>query len=122
MQDQGIRYDATLEAMAGLKKIAADGLLTAAIASQICDGASGVVIANEAGLKKLGRAPLARIHQMAVMGGDPVVMLETPIEATRRALAKARMPPSDEHHERSHACQDGVRSYARRIAEDFYAR
>jgi acetyl-CoA C-acetyltransferase len=91
MQDEGIRYDASLEAMAGLKKIAADGLLTAANASQICDAASGVVIANEAGLKKLGRAPLARIHQMTVMGGDPVVMLETPIEATRRALAKARM-------------------------------
>jgi acetyl-CoA C-acetyltransferase len=95
MQDEGIRYDASLEAMAGLKKIAADGLLTAANASQICDAASGVVIANEVGLKKLGRAPLARIHQMTVMGGDPVVMLETPIEATRRALAKARMRIQD---------------------------
>jgi acetyl-CoA C-acetyltransferase len=95
MQDEGIRNDASLETMAGLKKIAADGLLTAANASQICDAASGVVIANEAGLKKLGRAPLARIHQMTVMGGDPVVMLETPIEATRRALAKARMQIQD---------------------------
>jgi acetyl-CoA C-acetyltransferase len=88
VQDEGIRYDATLEGVAGVKKIAADGVLTAANASQVCDGASGVVIANEAGLKKLGRAPLARIHQMTVTGGDPVVMLETPIEATRAALAK----------------------------------
>jgi acetyl-CoA C-acetyltransferase len=88
VQDEGIRYDATLDGVAGVKKIAADGVLTAANASQFCDGASGVVIANEAGLKKLGRAPLARIHQMTVMGGDPVVMLETPIEATRAALAK----------------------------------
>jgi acetyl-CoA C-acetyltransferase len=90
-QDEGIRYDASLEGMADLKRVADGGVLTAANASQICDGASGVVIANAAGLKKLGRAPLARIHQMTVTGGDPVVMLETPIEATRKALAKAGM-------------------------------
>jgi acetyl-CoA C-acetyltransferase len=91
VQDEGIRYDASLECVAGVKKITENGVLTAGNASQICDGASGVVIANEAGLKKLGRAPLARIHQMTVTGGDPVVMLETPIEATRKALAKASM-------------------------------
>jgi acetyl-CoA C-acetyltransferase len=94
-QDEGIRYDASLEAMAGVKPVAEGGLLTAANASQICDGASGVIIANEAGLKRLGREPLARIHQMTVVGGDPVVMLETPIEATRKALAKAGMRIDD---------------------------
>ncbi len=93
--DEGMRFDASIEAIAAVKKIAEDGELTAANASQICDGASGVLVANSAGLKKLGRAPLARIHQMTVTGGDPVVMLETPIAATRTALARAGMRMSD---------------------------
>ena len=93
--DEGIRLDASIEAIAAVKKLADDGDLTAANASQICDGASGVLVANEAGLKKLGRAPLARIHQMTVTGGNPVVMLETPIAATRAALARAGMQISD---------------------------
>ncbi len=95
IQDEDIRYDATLEAMAGAKRVTEDGLLIAANASQICAGASGVVIANEAGLRKLGREPLARVHQMTVLGGDPVVMLETPIAATRRALVRAGMRIED---------------------------
>jgi acetyl-CoA C-acetyltransferase len=90
-QDEGIRFDASLTAIAGVKKLSEAGILTAANASQVCDGASGVIIVNERGLKEIGSTPLARIHQMTVLGGDPVVMLETPIEATRVALRKAGM-------------------------------
>ncbi|AVQ83568.1 MULTISPECIES: acetyl-CoA C-acetyltransferase [unclassified Variovorax] len=93
--DEGIRHDATLESIAAVKLIAEGGRCTAATASQICDGASGLMVVNERGLKTLGVQPLARIHHMSVMGHDPVIMLEAPIPATRRALAKAGMKIGD---------------------------
>ena len=93
--DEGIRFEATLEGIAGVKLIAEGGRCTAATASQICDGASGVLVVNERGLKALGLKPLARIHHMSVMGHDPVIMLEAPIPATARALAKAGMKIED---------------------------
>jgi acetyl-CoA C-acetyltransferase len=94
-KDEGIRYDANLEAIAAVKRISEDGLLTAANSSQICDGAAALIVANRTGLQRLGARPLARIHQMTVIGGDPVVMLETPIEATRIALTRAGMKITD---------------------------
>lgn len=89
--DEGIRYDASLEAMSQVRLLTEGGRLTAASASQICDGAAGVMVVNERGLKALGVEPLARIHHLSVTGGDPVVMLETPIAATARALELAGM-------------------------------
>ncbi len=93
--DEGIRFDATLNGIKGVKLIQEGGKLTAASASQICDGASGVMIVNEKGLKKLGVTPLARIHHMTMAGGDPVIMLEAPLPATERALKKAGMSIDD---------------------------
>ncbi|MGD9836507.1 MAG: acetyl-CoA C-acetyltransferase [Afipia sp.] len=93
--DEGIRFDATIEGIRGVKTIAEGGKLTAASASQICDGASGVMVVNEKGLKSLGIAPLARIHHMTMIGGDPVIMLEAPLPATQRALQKAGMKVDD---------------------------
>ena len=93
--DEGIRVDATEESLSGVKLISENGLLTAATASQICDGASGVLVVNEAGLKRLGATPLARIHQMTVVGGDPVVMLESPIPGTAKALDRAGLKIDD---------------------------
>ena len=93
--DEGIRYDATLESIAGVKLIAEGGRCTAATASQICDGASGVMVVNAQGLKVLGVKPLARVHHMSVIGHDPVIMLEAPIPATQRALKKAGMKIGD---------------------------
>ena len=95
LADEGIRYEATLESIAAVKLIAEGGRCTAASASQICDGASGVMVVNERGLKALGVKPLARIHHMSVLGHDPVIMLEAPIPATQRALKKAGMSISD---------------------------
>ncbi|MBC7504894.1 MAG: acetyl-CoA C-acetyltransferase [Sandarakinorhabdus sp.] len=93
--DEGIRFDASLEAIRGVKLIMDGGRLTAATSSQICDGASGVMIVNERGLKALGVKPMARIHAMTVVGEDPVIMLEAPIGATRKALARAGMSLAD---------------------------
>ncbi len=89
--DEGIRFGATLEATRAVKLLSEEGRLTAATSSQICDGASGALVVNARGLKALGAAPLARIHHMTVVGEDPVIMLEAPIGATRRALQKSGM-------------------------------
>jgi acetyl-CoA C-acetyltransferase len=93
--DEGIRWDATLESIGGVKLLSEDGRLTAATSSQICDGAAGVMIVNERGLKALGVQPLARIHHMTVIGHDPVIMLEAPIPATQKALERAGMKIDD---------------------------
>jgi acetyl-CoA C-acetyltransferase len=93
--DEGIRFDASLDGIRGVKLLREDGKLTAATSSQICDGASGVMIVSEKGLKTLGVDPIARIHHLSVIGGDPVIMLEAPIPATKRALAKAGMTIDD---------------------------
>ncbi|MFZ4605885.1 MAG: acetyl-CoA C-acetyltransferase [Caulobacter sp.] len=93
--DEGIRFDASLEGIKGVKLLVEGGTVTAASSSQICDGASGLLVVNEAGLKRLGVEPLARVHHMTVTAGDPVVMLEEPVFATQKALKKAGMKISD---------------------------
>jgi acetyl-CoA C-acetyltransferase len=93
--DEGIRAEATLEGIQSVKLLQEGGVITAANASQICDGATGVMVVNERGLKALGVQPLARIHHMTMIGHDPVIMLEAPIPATERALKKAGMKVDD---------------------------
>jgi acetyl-CoA C-acetyltransferase len=88
-RDEGIRYDSTLDSIGAVKTLEEGGKITAANASQICDGASATLIVNEKALKAHGLTPLARIHNLTVTGGDPVIMLEEPIPATRRALERA---------------------------------
>ncbi len=94
-RDEGIRADATLEGIASVKLLKEGGRITAANASQICDGASGVLVVSEAALQAHGLTPLARIHNLTVTAGDPVIMLEEPIPATQRALARAGMRIDD---------------------------
>ena len=93
--DEGIRFDSSLEAIRGVKLLQEGGRITAATSSQIADGASGVMVVNDKGLKALGVQPLARIHHMTVIGHDPVIMLEAPIPATALALKKAGMKLQD---------------------------
>ncbi|MFG1681711.1 acetyl-CoA C-acetyltransferase [Nonomuraea sp. NPDC049269] len=93
--DEGPRADTTLEKMAGLKTLKEDGQITAATASQISDGSGAVLIASAQAVKDHGLTPRARIHQLALMGDDPVFMLTAPIPATRRALKKAGMSIDD---------------------------
>ena len=93
--DEGIRFEASLEAMKGVKLLQEGGAITAATSSQICDGASGVMVVSEKALKEHNLTPLARVHHRSVMGHDPVIMLEAPIPATARALKKAGMKIED---------------------------
>jgi acetyl-CoA C-acetyltransferase len=93
--DEGIRFDVSLDGMKGVKLLQEGGRITAATSSQICDGASGVMIVSEKALKEYGLTPMARIHHLSVIGHDPVIMLEAPIPATERALKKAGMSIDD---------------------------
>ncbi|MEO7634686.1 MAG: acetyl-CoA C-acetyltransferase [Sphingomicrobium sp.] len=88
-KDEGIRYDASLDTLGSLKTLTDGGVITAGNASQICDGASAVLVVSERALKDHGLTPLARIDQMTVTAGDPVIMLMEPVPATRRALERA---------------------------------
>lgn len=90
-RDEGIRHDATFDGIHSVKLLAEGGVISAANASQICDGASAVLVVSEAALKTHGLTPIARIHNLTVTGGDPVVMLEEPLYATDRALKRAGM-------------------------------
>jgi acetyl-CoA C-acetyltransferase len=87
--DEGIRYDASADGLAGLKTLVPDGVITAGNASQICDGAAAVLVVSERALKEHGLRPVARIDQLTVTAGDPVIMLDEPIRATRTALEKS---------------------------------
>ena len=93
--DEGIRGDSTLESIGSVKLLQEGGVISAANASQICDGASGVLIVSERALKQYGLTPIARIVNMTVTAGDPVIMLEEPVYATQKALARAGMTIGD---------------------------
>jgi acetyl-CoA C-acetyltransferase len=93
--DEGIRHDATFEGIQSVKLLAEGGMISAANASQICDGASGVMIVSAQALKDHGLTPLARIHNVTVTGGDPVIMLEEPLFATDKALKRAGLKIDD---------------------------
>jgi acetyl-CoA C-acetyltransferase len=89
--DEGPRRDTTLEKMASLQPLAPDGRITAAISSQISDGAAAILVASERAVREHRLRPRARMAQMSVRGDDPIWMLTAPIPATRHALAKAGM-------------------------------
>ena len=93
--DEGPRRDTSLEKMSTLKPLREGWDITAAVASQISDGAAAVLIASEAAVRQHGLTPLARIHTLALTGSDPVFMLTGPIPATQKALAKAGLTIED---------------------------
>ena len=93
--DEGIRYDASLEALAGLKSVTEGGVITAGNASQITDGAAAVMVCNEAGLKKIKNDPRARIVAISVVGDDPIMMLGGPIPASHKVLKAAGLTIDD---------------------------
>jgi len=89
-RDEGPREGTSVEKMATLKPVfKPDGRITAASSSQISDGAAALLIASPERAKALGLTPRARILSMVAVGVDPTLMLEGPIPATRKALAKA---------------------------------
>jgi acetyl-CoA C-acetyltransferase len=85
----------SLETMAGLPTLSPGGRMTAAVASQICDGASAVLLGSQRAVSDHGLVPRARIHHMSCRGADPVLMLTGPIPATRYALDKTGLSIED---------------------------
>ncbi len=93
-QDETIR-DTSMEKMGELNTLVEGGVITAGVASQTCDGSSAMIIASADAVKRYNLKPRARIHHLDVMGDDPIYMLTGPIAATKRALKRAGMKPSD---------------------------
>lgn len=95
-QDEGIRRDTTLEALAGLKPaFAEDGKVTAGNSSQISDGSAALLMMTAEKAKELGLTPIARVHTAVLAAVAPMPMLHAPMPATEKALAKAGLSASD---------------------------
>ena len=93
--DEGIRFDASLESLQGLSPLREGGVITAGTASQISDGAAAIMVANQDAIEKYDLPVRAKIHSLAVVGSDPVMMLEGPIPASLKALEKAGLGIDD---------------------------
>lgn len=93
--DEGPRPDTSLEKMATLKTLQPDGLMTAAVASQISDGAAALMIASAEAIRRYQLTPLAIVRSAVAVGCDPVAMLEGPIPATERILQKSGLRIQD---------------------------
>jgi len=93
-RDEGPR-EPDVDKIRSLPTLREGGRITAAVASQISDGSSAVLIANAEAVERHGLTPKARIHHMSVMADDPIMMLSAPIPATKRALERAGMSIDD---------------------------
>jgi acetyl-CoA C-acetyltransferase len=93
--DEGPRADTTPEKMAALKTLTDGGRLTAAVCSQISDGAAALLVASEQAVRTHGLTPRARVHHVSARGADPVWVLTAPIPATEYALKKTSLAIGD---------------------------
>ena len=94
--DEGVRPGTTSEVLAGLKTpFRENGRVTAGNASQISDGAAGLLIMTPEKASELGLTPIARFVASAVVGVDPVTMLTGPIPATRKILQRSGIALED---------------------------
>ena len=115
-----IPRDTSLEALAGLSPVAReDGIHTAGTSSQIADGAAVVLMMTAAKAEELGLTPLARISASALVGCDPVLMLEGPIPATQKLLEEANLSIEDiDVFEVNEAFASVVLSWAKTVGAD----
>ncbi|WP_199431787.1 acetyl-CoA C-acetyltransferase [Qaidamihabitans albus] len=93
--DEGPRRDTSAEKMAGLPPLRPGSRLTAAVASQISDGASATLVASGDFVREHRLTPRARVHHISVRAADPVWMLTGPIPATAHALRKTGLSVDD---------------------------
>lgn len=87
--DEGICFELSMDYLQHLKPLSEGGIITTASSSQMSDGAAALLIASAAAINKYKVTPLARIHSLAVVGSDPMFMLEGPILVTKNILEKA---------------------------------
>jgi acetyl-CoA acyltransferase len=95
-EDEGPRADTTMEALAKLKPVFAQGgSVTAGNASQTSDGAAFVLVMSEKMVKELNLQPIARLVTYAAAGVEPRIMGIGPVEAVPKALKRAGLSLSD---------------------------
>jgi acetyl-CoA C-acetyltransferase len=93
--DEGPRANTSLDKMAQLPTLVDGGAVTAAVASQISDGAAALLVASQGAVHRFGLMPRARIHHLSARGADPVMMLTAPIPATQHALKRTGLSIDD---------------------------
>jgi acetyl-CoA C-acetyltransferase len=93
--DEGPRAGTTPEKLASLAALRPGGRLTAALASQVSDGAAALLVASGDAVRRLGLTPIARVHTMVVVGSDPVLMLTGPIPATEALVERSGVAVAD---------------------------
>ena len=95
-QDEGVRMPPDQQKMAALRPVfKADGVITAGNASQISDGSAALLLASAEAVGRYNLNPIARLVSRVVVGSDPVLMLDGPIPASRKALKKAGLNIND---------------------------
>jgi acetyl-CoA acetyltransferase family protein len=119
-RDEGIRDSVDPERMRDLKPVFRDdGVVTAANASQISDGASAILLADREVAEADGLRARARFLARVAVGDDPAMQLTGVIPATRKALAKAGMTLDDiDWFEVNEAFAVVVLSWARELGAD----
>lgn len=118
-RDEGPRPDSNIEKMQSLQPLIPGGQLTAAVSSQISDGAAALLIASQRAVNEHGLTPLARISAIDVVGSDPRFMLSGPIPATSRILDKAGLTMSDiGHFEVNEAFAPVILAWAKELNAD----
>ncbi|MGH0038546.1 MAG: steroid 3-ketoacyl-CoA thiolase [Myxococcota bacterium] len=93
-RDQGLRAT-TLEGLGQLKPVQEGGIHTAGNSSQVSDGAAGLLYTTSEKAKEYGLRPRARILHDVVVGCDPELLLEGPIDATRKLMGRTGIELAD---------------------------
>jgi acetyl-CoA C-acetyltransferase len=93
--DEGVRGDTTVETLAGLRPVTADGTITAGSASQISDGAAAVVVMSRAKAEELGLEWLAEIGAHGQTAGPDSTLQLQPATSTAKALEKEGITAAD---------------------------
>ncbi len=94
VRDEGPR-EPNWDKIRSLPPLVEGGRITAALASQISDASTAMLVVSERALADHGLTPRARIHHLSVRGDDPIFMLSAPIPATAYALERSGMSLDD---------------------------
>ena len=94
-KDEGIRADTNLEALAKLRPVMEDGVVTAGNASPLNDGASAILIMSREKAEEYGLEPLAKVGAFASAGVDPSIMGIGPVYSTRKLLKNTGLSIDD---------------------------